>query len=61
MNSRVMARIIKELQILESKEKSTQEAEIALAIQRDLEKEKETKEERRARELRWIISGEGFI
>jgi hypothetical protein len=60
-NNRLMSRIINELDIIERRDKTIAEAEIQLAIQKDLEKQKETKEERKARELRWILTGEGQI
>jgi hypothetical protein len=48
-NNRLMSRIINELDIIERRDKTIAEAEIQLAIQKDLEKQKETKEERKAR------------
>jgi hypothetical protein len=61
-----MSQIVKELNQIELKEKSIKEAEFRLRIQKDLErqaeiKERETPEERRARENRWIMTGRGFI
>ena len=58
-----MSRIIKELDIIEVRDKTIAEAEIQLAIRKDLEtqQQKETKEERKARELRWILTGEGYF
>jgi hypothetical protein len=66
MNSRLMSQIVKELNQIERKEKSIKEAEFRLSIQKDLEhqaeiKARETPEERRARENRWIMMGKGFI
>jgi hypothetical protein len=61
-----MSQIVQELNQIELKEKTIQEAEFRLSIQKDLEhqaeiKERETPEDRRARETRWIMTGKGFI
>jgi hypothetical protein len=54
MNSRLMSRIIKELSQIERKEKTIAEAEIQLAISKDIEADRKRKRER---ETAWILRG----
>ena len=62
MDSRLMLKIIKQLNQIEQKEKSIEEAELELAIQRDIEQQEERKKKnkmlsKRERELGWILHG----
>jgi hypothetical protein len=54
MNTPLMSEIIKNLNQIERKEKTVQEAEIQLAISKDIEQEKRSKKER---ETFWILHG----
>ncbi len=54
MDSRLMSQMIKKLNQIEQKEKSIEEAELQLSIQKDIEQEGKSKRER---ELQWILHG----
>ncbi len=59
MDSRLMLKIIKQLNQIEQKEKSIEEAELQLSIRKDIEQEERKKEmmSKRERELEWILHG----
>lgn len=52
MDTRILIRMVKKLNLIEQKEKSQQEAELQFNIQRDIEKEKLSKYER---QTRWML------
>ncbi len=58
MNTRITLKIVKKLNLIEQKEKSVQEAELELSIQKDIEEEKKAKRER---ETAWILHGGKYL
>lgn len=54
MDTRILLKIVKQLNQVEKREKSVQEAELELSMQKDIEQERKTKRER---EIAWVLKG----
>jgi hypothetical protein len=59
VDSRLMLKMVRKLREIEQKEKSIEEAELHLSIQRDIEQERKTS--KREREVEWILHGGKYL